>query len=900
MSSSLVDRTYIVNLVRRADKRQHMQSEIEKISRRGLVINAKFFDAIDGMLPTQLSQFDYKPTMWRDPCSGKALTLGEIGCALSHYAIWREIVTDVTSGKLGKNCRVLILEDDIVFLDAFSELAQRLAEIPGEFDMVYIHRQPLAPHTERQLTAHISSCAKSYWTCAYLLTYRGAQKLMASKYLDHLIPVDEFLPIMYGCQVFGYEKYFQQSEKLTVYACRPSLISLVEDAAAASDTFHSASSNSSTTESKVRVLFLTDSVGESVQRFLEYAEIYGLHVETGSPKSACRQLQRIASEVSDPESSLVVVVHIVNAHCATLPLVGPDILLRKYQLLSKGQPGIIISKNHTGKTTHTLLAASADIINKYLLQDANLTLNAAIATAIRMAPEIITYDENIMFANSTIDNINLITTASTIKIRGTTPAFIYGDTPQGEMLVNRVENYTGNNWNKNYKYRANRREFTVWPKVWAVIFPGIAESESIIQKLSYPADKINWNFYCLEKGLKPREPTAHNIKCFDSQEALYAQAITDFLASDAEYFFFITQNSVITNPETLRHMLCLDKSIVVPMMILRAAGSKFASFWGAVDFNKNGYYLRSPDYFDIVNGEQRGCWNVPYVMGTYLIKREVLQQLPNLLTQSKRDLDLRISESFRAADRRMYVTNMESFGYLVDEDEVATELANAVDNINPDSITLTDLPTRRAAWEKKYLHPDFLRYLADFQGIPVTEPCRDAFCFPLFSETFCQELIAKSEGLGEWSAGRDNHIDNRLGNNYYENVPTQDIQLFQLQLHDTWTEITKSYIAPMARRLYSFYKTKKYHMAFVVRYHWQQQRSLTDHHDASSYTVNIALNRGGGVDYDGGGCHFIRQNCSVVNQPVGMCIIHPGRMTHYHRGLETTAGIRYILVSFID
>lgn len=89
-------------------------------------------------------------------------------------------------------------------------------------------------------------------------------------------------------------------------------------------------------------------------------------------------------------------------------------------------------------------------------------------------------------------------------------------------------------------------------------------------------------------------------------------------------------------------------------------------------------------------------------------------------------------------------------------------------------------------------------------------------------------------------------------------------------------------------------------MNFVVRYHPEEQPQLRPHHDSSTYTLNIALNRGGGVDYEGGGCRFLRYNCSVTNTRPGWALIHPGRLTHLHEGLPVTSGTRYIMISFID
>lgn len=50
----------------------------------------------------------------------------------------------------------------------------------------------------------------------------------------------------------------------------------------------------------------------------------------------------------------------------------------------------------------------------------------------------------------------------------------------------------------------------------------------------------------------------------------------------------------------------------------------------------------------------------------------------------------------------------------------------------------------------------------------------------------------------------------------------------------------------------------------------------------------------------GGGCRFLRYNCSIRAPRKGWTLMHPGRLTHYHEGLPTTKGTRYIAVSFVD
>ena len=54
------------------------------------------------------------------------------------------------------------------------------------------------------------------------------------------------------------------------------------------------------------------------------------------------------------------------------------------------------------------------------------------------------------------------------------------------------------------------------------------------------------------------------------------------------------------------------------------------------------------------------------------------------------------------------------------------------------------------------------------------------------------------------------------------------------------------------------------------------------------------------IIWQGGGCRFLRYDCQVTETKVGWMFMHPGRLTHYHEGLYTTSGTRYIMVSFVD
>ncbi|CAG2118042.1 unnamed protein product [Medioppia subpectinata] len=235
----------------------------------------------------------------------------------------------------------------------------------------------------------------------------------------------------------------------------------------------------------------------------------------------------------------------------------------------------------------------------------------------------------------------------------------------------------------------------------------------------------------------------------------------------------------------------------------------------------------------------------------------------------------------------MFVTNVEDFGHLVISSTFDTN------RLNPD---FYEIYSNQKDWQKRYIHEDYSNILkAETQ---VEQPCPDVFWFPVVTPAFCTQLIEIMENHGEWSEGKNK--DPRLAGGY-ENVPTRDIHMSQVGFEQHWLYFLREYIRPVQEKLFVGYHhdPPKAIMNFVVRYHPNEQPSLRPHHDASTYTVNIALNSPH-IDYEGGGCRFVRYNCSVTNPRLGWTFLHPGRLTHFHEGLRVTKGVRYILVSFVD
>uniref|UniRef100_W5N9S9 procollagen-lysine 5-dioxygenase n=1 Tax=Lepisosteus oculatus TaxID=7918 RepID=W5N9S9_LEPOC len=353
-----------------------------------------------------------------------------------------------------------------------------------------------------------------------------------------------------------------------------------------------------------------------------------------------------------------------------------------------------------------------------------------------------------------------------------------------------------------------------------------------------------------------------------------------------DYYFSIDSDVALINPDTLRILIEENKPVIAPM--LSRHGKLWSNFWGAL--SPEGFYARSEDYIDIVQGKRVGVWNVPYITQVYLMKGEVLQnQLAqvNVYSQEGMDTDMVFCRNVREQGVFMFVTNRDEFGRLI-----STNNYN-ISRLHPDMWQIFDNPVD---WKEKYIHENYSKIFEDDENI-VEQPCPDVYWFPAFSDQMCDELVEEMENFGVWSGGR--HKDERLAGGY-ENVPTVDIHMNQIGFEKEWLKFLKEYISPVTEKLYpGYYAKAQAVMNFVVRYRPDEQPSLRPHHDSSTFTINIALNRKG-IDFQGGGCRFLRYNCSVDTPRKGWSFMHPGRLTHYHEGLPVTQGTRYIMVSFVD
>nr|XP_056716152.1 inactive glycosyltransferase 25 family member 3 [Euleptes europaea] len=214
------DEIFLINLARRPDRRQRMLSALSELE-----IDAQVVNAVDG---SALNSSDIKKLGvdllpgYYDPFSGRTLTKGEVGCFLSHHRVWKEIV----ERGLEKS---VVLEDDVRFEPYFKKrllrLMDDLEQVQLDWDLIYLGRKQVNSEDEEPVedVRNLVVAEYSYWTLAYVISWQGAQKLIEAQPLSKILPVDEFLPVMYDKHPNeDYKKYFPTRD-LQVYSVHPLL-----------------------------------------------------------------------------------------------------------------------------------------------------------------------------------------------------------------------------------------------------------------------------------------------------------------------------------------------------------------------------------------------------------------------------------------------------------------------------------------------------------------------------------------------------------------------------------------------------------------------------------------------------------------------------------------------------
>ncbi|XP_056420796.1 procollagen-lysine,2-oxoglutarate 5-dioxygenase 2 isoform X1 [Hyla sarda] len=490
----------------------------------------------------------------------------------------------------------------------------------------------------------------------------------------------------------------------------------------------------------------------------------------------------------------------------------------------------------------------------------------------------------------------------------TLPVLVHGNGPT-KVQLNYFGNYIPNIWTPETGCGTcdmdtiDLSTLEDYPRVTVGVFieqptPFLPEFFKRLLALDYPKEKLSlfihnsevYHEKHVQKFWKEAKTVIKNLKVVGPEEMItQAEARNmgmDICRQDSEcnYYFSLDADVALTNPQTLKLLIEQNRKIIAPLVTRH--GKLWSNFWGAL--SPDGYYARSEDYIDIVQGNRVGVWNIPYMANVYLVKGQTLRselKERNNFILDRLDPDMALCKNAREMGVFMYITNRHEFGRLI-----STANYN-ISHLNNDLWQIFENPVD---WKLKYIDANYSKIFTD--NI-VEQPCPDVFWFPVFSEEACDEIVQEMEHNGEWSGSK--HSDTRIAGGY-ENVPTDDIHMSQIGMDKEWLHFIREFIAPITLKVFAGYYTKGHALLnFVVKYTPERQSYLRPHHDASTFTINIALNKKD-TDFQGGGCRFARYNCSVDSPRKGWSFMHPGRLTHLHEGLPVTNGTRYIAVSFID
>ncbi|KAM9454975.1 procollagen galactosyltransferase 1-like [Clarias gariepinus] len=216
------DEVFMINLLRRLDRRERMLRTLWEQE-----ISCKIINAVDGKVlnDTQIQALGISMLPgYSDPYHGRPLTKGELGCFLSHYNIWTEIAERGLQ-------RSLVIEDDLRFEPFFKRRLQKLMkDVEAEqldWDLIYIGRKRMQVDEPEKPVPNIRNLVEadySYWTLGYMISLQGVNKLLRAEPLKKVLPVDEFLPVMYNKHpVEDYMSHYEVRD-LRAFSVEPLLV----------------------------------------------------------------------------------------------------------------------------------------------------------------------------------------------------------------------------------------------------------------------------------------------------------------------------------------------------------------------------------------------------------------------------------------------------------------------------------------------------------------------------------------------------------------------------------------------------------------------------------------------------------------------------------------------------
>jgi GR25 family glycosyltransferase involved in LPS biosynthesis len=127
--------------------------------------------------------------------NGQHMKRGEFGCAWSHLNLLRKLVAEQNTTDY-----YLILEDDVELVQPLTELSKLLSHIPADADICHLAKSDWNPFVlKKKVNAYFYECEKDFFnrTTAYLISRKGAQKVLDYTKNSINVPIDDLFNMIY-------------------------------------------------------------------------------------------------------------------------------------------------------------------------------------------------------------------------------------------------------------------------------------------------------------------------------------------------------------------------------------------------------------------------------------------------------------------------------------------------------------------------------------------------------------------------------------------------------------------------------------------------------------------------------------------------------------------------------
>ena len=614
-------------------------------------INVDIIRAEDGLKINNEYLKDNKITLstkWKDPFKNTSINKGEIGCAMSHYKIWKDIIKNNYN-------HALVVEDDGEFSDNFIDKCDKIIT-PNDTDLIYFGRKKFV-EKEKRYNKQLIKPEFSYWTIGYYITYSGALKLTQSNYLNYLIPVDEFLPISFGKVHPNAKDNYKDDykvNKLVSYSLDTLLISPEKEAFINSDIEDSLAFSDSKEvhkDHKVKILIFIEDKDEEdndyFNRFRESTVKFNLqYVPLLYKDSKTDSLEKYLKDHKNDKELLL-----ITDYRNTVFTTAYNEIIDKFIDYGKD---ILFGCSKVGDIEN--ISPGTDVyryINKSLVIGYSNKIKECIdcMNNINRLKEKISNDNKVgtdhncqLFfdISDSLNDFNLDVVKSRLlnNIKHNTPVVVTcNDGKINNIIFDNITNYIPLNYRASYGYNTqyDLKEGISSKKVLIEI-DHTSQTEEIMENiklLDYPRKNIKIVYYNGEIKKKNYKDYIDIIKINKGEIDI----------EDFDYVFHIDENINFKELGVLKLLIKRNKNIISPFIVNKKEGKPNYGMFIDKDNNKP-----TPDFNNILQGHMKGCWKVTELSYIYLIKCSVYKK---------------IDRNLQHKDYFMYLDNTELFGEII-------------------------------------------------------------------------------------------------------------------------------------------------------------------------------------------------------------------------------------------